>query len=264
MNNGGVRPRMDPIWVAALASVFIVSLLSFVGALTLVWAGAARHTFMIGLVALAAGALLGDAFFHILPEAVELTGGFGVGLGVSLLSGFLIFFLLEAGLRWGHAHGESHHDHAGKSIEPFGFLNLVGDGVHNFIDGVLIGASFLVDTSLGVATTIAVALHELPQELGDFGVLLRSGFTPRRALAYNFGSALLAVLGTVLTLLLPVPIELLEAYGMPLIAGGFIYIAAADLVPELHHHNEHRFVPIVYFGMVLGMLSMLGLLLLEG
>lgn len=259
---------------ATLLSVLVVSLISLVGAATLSFGALRRHIVLLGLVAVAAGTLLGDSFFHLLPEAVEFRGGFPLGMGVLVILGFLAFFGLETGLRWGHAHGEVGHQpehvhpeghQAAAKIAPFAWLNLAGDGVHNFVDGALIATAYAVDPTMvtGVATTVAVAAHEIPQEFGDFAVLLSAGVTPGRALLYNLLSALLAALGAAAILVAPLSGETLEFYAVPLIAGGFLYIAAADLVPELHHHSERRYVPIIVGGFLLGIASMILLLRLE-
>lgn len=256
---------MADVWSYTLLSVVVVSLISFVGALTLTLRFLGKHLVLIALVAFAAGTLLGDAFLHLLPEAVETAGGFQASLAGRVLAGFLAFFILETALRWGHAHGEEQHPHEPtERIAPFAWTNLAGDGIHNFIDGALVAAAYLVDTGLGVATTIAVAAHEIPQELGDFAVLLKAGLRPRRALAYNFFSALLAVVGAVVILYLPVEPAQVARLAVPLTAGGFLYIAAADLVPELHHHSHSpRYVPLILLGLLAGIGTMYGLLVLE-
>lgn len=262
-------PAVEAYVLPAILSVVIVSLLSLVGSLTIVLGFLKRHLVLLALVALAAGTLLGDAFFHLIPEAVASRNGFSSTLGILIVTGFLAFFLLETGLRWGHAHGEEAHPHeppepgAPEQIAPFAWTNLVGDGLHNFVDGALLAAAYIADIRLGVATTIAVAAHEIPQELGDFAVLLRAGLRPGRALAYNLLSALLALVGTVVILILPLDVESVETVGVPLIAGGFVYIAAADLVPELHHHSQGRYVPVILAGLLLGVGSMIALLGLE-
>lgn len=250
--------------LAVLASVLAVSALSLVGALTLALGFLKRHGVLILLVAFAAGTLLGDSFLHLLPEAVESRDGFTRELGVLVLAGFLAFFLLETGLRWGHAHGEEAHEHGTPgAVAPFAWTNLIGDGIHNFVDGVIIGAAWIVNPASGIATTIAVAAHEIPQELGDFAVLLRAGIRPAKALLYNLFSALLALAGAALVLSIPDASGKLEMYAAPLIAGGFLYIAAADLVPELHHHTERRYVPLILIGLTLGLFVMWLLLGLE-
>lgn len=148
-------------------------------------------------------------------------------------------------------------------IAPFGWMNLLGDGLHNFLDGIVIAASFAVDTSVGVATTVAVFLHEIPQELGDFAVLIKAGMAPRKAVLFNLLSAAAAVVGAALFLALPLDSDVLERIAVPIAAGGFLYIAAADLIPELHHHTGDRHVVNILLGFVLGLASMAGLLLLE-
>lgn len=271
-------PNMPEVWVSVVLSVAAISLISLAGAATLAFTSLRQHRVMIILVALAAGTLLGDSVLHLLPEALEAwepappaDGGeghaFPIPLGLLILGGFFLFFLLEVGLRWGHAHGEPEHapghDPTRRRIEPFGWLNLIGDAVHNFVDGVLIAVAFIANPATGVATAVAVGFHELPQELGDFGVLVRSGMRPARALMYNLVSALLAFAGAGLVLLVGLPEDHLAAYALPLIAGGFLYIAAADLIPELHHHSGAREATMVFLAMVIGVLSMAALLLFE-
>ncbi len=252
------------IW--ALVSVGIVSLLSLGGALGLSFGLLQRHRVMMALIALAAGTLIGDAFLHLLPVAAH--DGFSPGLGLWVIAGLLIMFGIEVVLRRGHSHaehlGDEHaHDHD-HGVEPFGWLNLVGDGLHNLLDGVIIAAAYLIDIQAGIATTVAVALHEIPQELGDFAVLVRSGMPVKKALALNFGSALLAFLGAAMVFALGLSVEGLEAVAVPLIAGAFVYIAAADLVPELHHHSKGKDMAVIVVALLIGLLLMAALLGLEG
>lgn len=264
-------------WIPTLAAVAVVSIVSLVGALALSLPGVRSHRFLLVLVAVSAGTLVGDAFFHLLPEATP--GWQDVGLaemGLWTVGGFLVFFVLEVLLRARHAHLEmvdnvEHmhvHGHHADEVEsarvaPFAWTNLVGDAVHNFLDGAVIATSFLVDTSLGLATTIAVVIHEVPQELGDFAVLLRAGMPVRKALLFNFASACLAVLGALVVLALPVDTETIEHFGLPLIAGAFLYVAAADLVPELHHHSKGREAAVILLSFVVGLAIMFGVLKLE-
>lgn len=167
-----------------------------------------------------------------------------------------------------HTHGpQGHHDAPAPSrdgrIAPFAWMNLLGDALHNFLDGIVIAAAFAVDVKVGVATTVAVILHEIPQELGDFAVLLRAGMAPRRAILFNLLSALVAVVGAVLFLSLPFDADQLQAIALPIAAGGFLYIAAADLIPELHHHTGDRHVVNIVLGLAAGIGAMAGLLFLE-
>ncbi len=255
----------EPLLLTMVA-VFGVSLLSLVGALSLATNVLRRHGVMLALVALAAGTLMGDSILHLLPEAVELHGSFGTSVSALVLVGFVLLFVLEVVLRWGHSHAEHmddpHHGH--EHVEPFGWLNLVGDLVHNLLDGVIIATSFIVSPALGIATTIAVAIHEIPQELGDFAVLVRSGMRPRRALMWNLASALTAVLGALFVFVAPWSTHSIELVGVPLIAGAFLYIAAADLIPELHHHSRGREALLIMAAFVVGLGIMWGLLGLEG
>jgi zinc and cadmium transporter len=222
---------MPPESLPVLLAVTAISLISLVGAILLLAEGAVQRLLPF-LVALAAGALLGDTFLHLLPHAVEAQGAFTPSIAYGVLAGLLGFFVIESVLHW-HHHGEDVRQHEPGGIHSFGWMNLLGDGVHNVIDGMLIAGAWLVGgTSAGLATAIAVALHEIPQEFGDFGVLLHAGFTPRRALAFNLLSALGAVLGAVFVLLLHGDRGLAE-FLVPLTAGGFLYIACADLVPEM-------------------------------
>ena len=146
---------------------------------------------------------------------------------------------------------------------PFAYTNLVGDGLHNFIDGLIIGASYIVSVPVGIATTIAVVLHEIPQEIGDFGVLIHAGFSKGKALALNFLSAVAAILGAVVALWLSGAVEGLEMVLIPLAAGGFIYIAGSDLIPELHKENHIVRSILQVISFIAGIGVMLLLLLLE-
>lgn len=261
-------------WIATLLAIAVVSLVSLTGALTLSLPGLRGHRMLLILVAIAAGTLVGDALFHILPEAAHSWEEAGLArMGVYVALGFVAFFALEIAVRARHAHLEAadpeehghHHEepHGHLHIAPYAWTNLVGDAVHNFLDGAVIATAFLIDIPLGIATTVAVVLHEVPQELGDFAVLLRSGMRPAKALLFNFASALVSLAGAGLVLVLPVDLEVLQAYALPLIAGAFLYIAAADLIPELHHHSQGRDAVMILACFVLGIAVMYGFLSLE-
>lgn len=213
----------------AFASVFAVSLISFVGLFTLSLNERLLKKYVLILVALAVGALLGDAFIHLIPESFELAenGPFVSGL---IIGGIVLFFLIEKLLHWHHhyAHGGS-----GDGTHPTGKLVILSDGLHNVLDGLIIGASYMVSVELGVASTIAIVLHEIPQEIGDFGVLIHSGYSRARALWYNFLSALTAFIGLAAALAVSGSAAVLEMWILPVAAGGFIYIAMGDLIPEL-------------------------------
>ncbi|NQT29521.1 MAG: ZIP family metal transporter [Candidatus Saganbacteria bacterium] len=215
-------------WIYTLAAVILVSLVSFIGLLTISINIQALKKVLMYLVSLSAGALLGAAFFHLIPEAVE-ESGFGLPLASYILAGILTFFVLEKIICWRHCHVPTSKNHP----HPVAFMNLIGDAFHNFIDGMIIAGSFLASVPLGISTTIAVILHEIPQEIGDFGVLLHAGFGRFKALWFNFVCALTAVLGAILILALNIEVHTLSSFLVPFTAGGFIYIAGADLIPEL-------------------------------
>jgi zinc and cadmium transporter len=244
-------------WGASLGAVAIVSLCSASGAVLLFFRKTFLERWLLVLVSFAAGALLGDAFLHILPELSETTRGFDVNASLAVLAGLIAFFILEKVLHWHHAH-LPHED----VIHPVAITNLVGDGLHNFIDGAIIGGAFLASPQLGIATAVAVALHEIPQELGDFGILVHSGMKPRRALALNLVSALASILGAVVALLLADFAEI-ERLLLPFTAGAFVYIASTDLIPELHKEPEVRKSLVQVVALVGGIAVMYALLGLE-
>jgi len=219
--------------IQILAATLAISLIAFVGILTFLLREDLLNRALLVLVALSTGALLGGAFLHLIPEAIEQIGG-GLDIFLYLLLGFCLFFVLEQFLQWRHQHGTAH------GVKPFSYLILVSDGVHNFIDGLVIAASFISSYPLGIATTLAVALHEIPQELGDFGVLVYGGFGKGRALTFNFISALAAIPGGIVGYFAYSLLQASIVYLLPFAAGNFIYIAAADLIPEIKHRVSLR------------------------
>ena len=250
---------MLEVWVYSLVSVAIVSLIAFVGILTFSLKEEKLGKILLYLVSFAAGGLLGGAFIHLLPEAVERFG-FNVSVSLSVLSGIITFFILEKLIHWRHCHIPTSEKHP----HPFAYMNLVGDGVHNFIDGLIIAGSYLVSIPLGLTTTFAVILHEIPQEIGDFGVLVHGGFMRRKALFMNFLTALTAVVGAVVALSVSIFVENLTLFLLPVAAGGFIYVASTDLIPELHkgsYETKKSLLQLISF--VLGILIMLSIVLLR-
>jgi zinc and cadmium transporter len=253
----------------ALISVSVVSLVSLIGVLALSMNERALNVIMHALVGLAAGALLGDAFVHLIPEAFE--GGLAaMQFSLTALAGMIVFFILEKYLRWHHHEHEVSHAHIptaeeiqNQPVKPLGKLILVGDGVHNFVDGVVIAASYSISLPLGIATTIAVLLHEIPQEISDFALLLHAGYTRARAALWNFISALTAILGALAFFALGDLIVGLQPYAAAFTAGAFIYIAAADLVPELHETKHPGKSAFELSAMLLGIALMFALLALE-
>src|SRR3989338_8735101 len=246
----------------AILSVIIVSLVSLAGVITLLWGEKKIHKFLLVLVGLSAGTLLGDAFLHLLPETAE-TSGFTLIVSLLVLAGILVFFILEKSIHAHHfeAPSKQHLHHPKKS--HVGSLVLFGDGLHNFMDGLAIAAAYLINFEVGIATTLAVFLHEIPQEIADFGVLLYAGFSKGKALFYNFVSALAAVAGAVVGLIVGKNIESAALYILPFTAGGFIYIACASLIPELHKECGWKESLWQILAFVAGIGVMVVLLLLE-
>ena len=249
---------MLTIYIYAFISVIIVSFVSFVGVFSLALKDGFVKKYIGLFISLAVGALLGDSFIHLIPETFEKSSGPTL-TGLLIIIGILIFFILEKFLHW-HHHGEDKDE---PDIHPVGKLLLFTDGFHNFIDGIIIGVSFLVSIPVGIATTLAVILHEIPQEVGDFAVLLHSGYEKKRALWLNFLSALTAVAGTIIALIFGNIAETFTIWILPIAAGGFIYIAMADLIPELHKTKEAKYSVLQILSVFIGIALMLALLLLE-
>jgi len=209
------------------------------------------------MVALSSGALLGGAFIHLMPEGIEKVNDPGEFFLIILLS-IISYLLIEKLLHWRHCHK------TGKcNVHSFGYMNLLGDAVHNFIDGLIIASSFIVSIPLGVTTTIAIALHEIPQEIGDFGVLLYAGIEKKRALLLNFFVALTVVAGAVCGWFLIPHIEAITGFLLPIAAGGFIYIALSDMLPELRKDSIKPFMVNFAF-VLLGVLIMFATKVLGG
>jgi zinc and cadmium transporter len=243
------------LWIYVLISIFVISIISLIGIFTISIKTEKLKKIIIYLVSFSAGALLGDVFIHLLPEIVK-DYGLSLNISVYILSGILFFFIIEKFVHWQHCHMPITKKHK----HPFALMNLVGDSVHNFIDGLIIGASYIASIPLGIATTIAVLLHEIPQEIGDFGILIHGGFTKKRALFINFLTALTAILGGVVALLL-INVSELNSFLLPFAAGSFIYIAGSDLIPELHKETEIKKSLIQLLTFILGIIIMFLLLL---
>lgn len=218
------------IWI--ILSTFTISIFALVGVFTLSMKEELLNKILLKLVALSSGALLGGAFLHLMPEGVEKMEPklfFTIVLGAIIL-----YLLIEKILHWRHCHKGKHCD----THHTIGYMNLIGDSVHNFIDGLIIAAAFIVNIPLGIITAVAVALHEIPQEIGDFGVLIYSGFSKKRALFLNFLVALTVVAGGIAGFFLARYSLVSETYFIPIAVGGFIYIATSDLFPELRKNTS--------------------------
>ncbi len=245
---------MTLLWI--ILSAVIIGFFSLVGVFTLSLKEQILQKILLYLVAISAGALMGGAFLHLLPEAVTENKSADVFLWT--LIAFAVFFLIEKFLHWRHCHKKNCPTHT------FGYMNLFGDAIHNFIDGMIIAATFVVSTPLGVTTVLAIALHEIPQEIGDFGVLIYAGFEKKKALLLNFLVAMIAVLGGIFGYFLSTYAENSIKMLLPFAAGGFIYIAASDLLPELRKETSLS-KSLSYFGMfVIGILIMYGVKFIGG
>ena len=242
------------IWSYTLISVTIVSLLSLLGLAAFPFGEEKIKKFLIWAVAFAGGTLLGDAFLHLIPEAYA--DGNGVGISFSILGGMLAFFVLEKFIHWHHCHEISCEQHN----TAFSYVIIIGDGAHNFIDGMIIAASYMVSIPIGIATTMAVVFHEIPHEIGDFASMLYGGFSKFKALWYNFLAGIVAIFGALLVLIVGSAFANLTYFLIPFAAGGFIYVASADIIPELHKSTKvsHSFLQLLFI--MAGIAIMYGLL----
>ncbi len=245
---------MTPLlWI--LSSTILLSSISLIGAFTLLLKEDILKKLIHPLVAFSAGSLLGGAMLHLLPEAIETSGEIQMIFILAIL-GFTTFFMLEQFIHWHHCHkAPSEHKH------PVTYMILISDGVHNFLDGLAIGSAFIVDIRLGIVTTIAIAMHEIPQEMGDFGILLNGGWEKMKALLFNFISGLTAVAGGLVAWYFAKEIDV--SYLLPFAAGNFIYIAASDLIPEVKHRENIKENIVHFATFVFGLLLMWGLTLLK-
>ncbi len=247
---------MTTIWLYTLISVFVVSAVSLIGIFTLGIKEEFLKRILFYLVSLSAGALLGDVFLHLLPEMA--TEGFSVSDGTYFIIGILIFFLLERFILWHHSHDEHK-----ERIHSVVYLTMLGDTLHNFLDGIVIAASFLVSPTLGIASTLAVIFHEIPQEIGQYAILLHGGWTKSKALWYNFLSALSSVLGAVLVLSFAGQFHEEPRFLLAFAGASFIYIAMSDLIPELHREENTSKSIHQFMWFLIGILLMAALLSLE-
>jgi len=247
---------MSPFFYSLVATI-LVSSISLLGLVLIFIKQKTIQKITLFLVSFAVGGLLGDAFIHLIPESFEFFGQEGIA-PILILAGIILFFIMEKILRWHHCHEIDCHQENNKSVVT---LNLVGDSVHNFIDGALIAASFQISYFVGFTTTLAVILHEIPQEIGDFGILIHHGVSLKKTVLYNFVTALTSILGVFFIFLFSYDFS---SYLLPLTAGGFIYLALTDLTPELHRHDPKISVALTQlFCILLGISLMLCLIFLE-
>ncbi|MEU3200976.1 ZIP family metal transporter [Streptomyces sp. NPDC006996] len=243
---------MSVLWWIVLSGL-AMSVLALVGGVALLLPERTFERVVVPLVALAAGALLGGALFHMLPESVRVLGNH-LDVYVWVAAGLLSFLVLEQFLHWHHCHRPV------AAHRPLGSLILVADCLHNLIGGLAVGSAFVVDVRLGLVTWLVAAAHEVPQELGDFGILVHSGWSPRDALAFNLVSALTFPLGGVIAYAMAGEVNV--AVLVPFAAGNFIYIAVADLLPEITTSPVPREKVLHTASFVLGLAALLGVALL--
>ena len=240
-----------------LLSVLATSLLSFIGVVFLAFSKKNIDVLLPYLISFAVGGLLGDAFIHLLPETFSLhMQRMPLGTSLTVLASILLFFIVEKILLWHQCPPGNYCDR----LKTHMLLSLISDGVHNMIDGIVIASSFLISIPLGISTTIAVALHELPQEISDFGTLLYAGLSIRSALGFNVLISLTSFVGALLVYHIDVTVVALKLFLVPLTAGGFIYIACSMLIPALHKHRGLFEIVGQVICMVAGIAVMVGLL----
>lgn len=240
------------VWI--FGSGLLMSAIALVGSLTLFIPEAKLRKILLPLVALSAGTLLGGALFHLIPASIDRSGN-QLGIYLWVLAGFTLFFALEQFLNWRHCH-KIHCEH-----QPLTYLILVADGLHNFVGGLAVAGAFLIDIRIGISAWIAAAAHEVPQELGDFAVLVHGGWKPRKALLFNLFSALTFLLGGMAAFASSRVLDV--SFLLPFAAGNFIYIAAADLIPEVKHHasSTQNLIHFLAFAAGLGCLLVTRLVL---
>jgi len=234
------------VWI--LASILLVSLISLVGIFTFLIKEKSLHSIIFYLVGFSAGALIGGAFLHVLPEALEKNSSTFVFSWV--ICGISLFFLMEKYFYWRHCHDENCRVHS------FTYLNLAGDAMHNFFDGLVIAASFTVSIKVGVVTTLAVVFHEIPHELGNFAVLVYGGFSKFKALLFNFLTVLTAFIGALAGFFMAEKAGHFSDFILPITAGGFIYIASSDLIPEIHKENNSKRSTLAFVAFLCGIAFM--------
>ena len=252
--------RMFTIVIFSLLSVLAVSLLSLLGILFFLIDPKLIRAVLLYLVSFSTGALLGDVFLHIVPDLAQ-EKGLTTEIMLFMLLGILASFTVEKFIHWRHCHVLPEDDHG--HHHSVGIMSALGESVHNFIDGVVIGASYLVSIPLGLATSLAIVFHEIPHEIGNVAVLLHSGFSRKRALQLNMLSAGTAIIGTLAVLVTSSSIGSVTDFLLPFAGGNLLYIAGSDLIPELHKETGARQGIIQLLAMICGMAAMYALLFLE-
>lgn len=238
-------------------STLIVSLISFIGIFCILLNEKTLNRILLFFISLSAGALLSGAYFHLLIEAIDKNGDNLIEIFLYFIFGYIFFLFLEKIIKWRHC-----HDYKCK-IHSFGYMNLIGDMLHNFIDGIVIASSFLINLSFGFVTTFLIALHEIPQELGDFGVLIYSGFKVKKAIFLNFITALSCILGGIIGYYFIVNILVIIPILLSFAGGGFLYISSSDLIPILREKTKIKDFIINFLIFLLGIILVYFIKILE-
>lgn len=247
--------------VMVMAAALLVSLVALCSAFVLFIKESTLTRWMPKLIALAVGVLLGDAFLHLLPDALEISNDAG-SVFLWTLVGIVTFYFIEQSLHWRHDHAIPHSDDKPQP-KSYASMNLLGDGAHNFVDGVLIAGSFLADPMLGMATTIAIVIHEIPQEISDIAILIHGGYEKKCAVLFNFLCACACIVGAGLTLIVASYLTLSLHALLALTAGGFIYIATSDLIPLLRKIETKLPLPVQVLATITGIACMQSILWVE-
>ncbi|MHA1373507.1 MAG: ZIP family metal transporter [Promethearchaeota archaeon] len=277
---------MDPL--LGFLTIFFIGCLSLIGLFMISLKEKTLDRILFILVAFATGSILATALFDLIPESLHhLEELNAVGAGITetflfstIISGFVIFFIIERFIYWfhGHAHEHEHEDQLvcydgltegsskilekGGNIKNFALLNLIGDGLHNFLDGIIIMVAFLSGPATGIVITLAVLFHELPQEIGDFGILIYGGFTKKKALTFNFISGMIALLGGLLAFIFSNTIEMFNMFFLAFSGGGFLYLASTELMPELIKEKDLKKSIIQAFIFMAGLLLIMFLVII--
>ena len=249
---------MVSVWFSALLSAFLVSLIALIGIILVPIKLEKLNKVLIYFVSFSAGALFGGAFFHLLPEIVREVG-FTFYVSALILGGIILFFIIEKVIHWHHNLIQYEKEH----VHPLALMSLVGGAFHNLLDGLIIGASFLISFPVGIAISAAVALHKIPKEMGWFGILIHGGFSKRKALGFNYLSSLFTIVGAFVALILSNFIENIQFIIIPISVGGFIYLAGSNLIPELHKEGGLGKSILQLIALIAGLIVMALLLLVE-
>jgi len=247
---------LSTIWT--LGSLLGVGVVSLIGVSLFTIRQHILDKALLTLIGFSTGALLGDVFLHMLPEMIEDEGLSNYSWFI-VLGGILASFILEKYIHWHHCHRVECEDHT----HTLGVMNIVGDMLHNALDGILIAGSYLVSIEVGVATTIAVVLHEIPQEISDVGILLYSGYTRKKAILLNALTGLASIAGGILVIALGEHVPSAALVLLPFAAGNFLYVAGSDLIPELHKETGIAKSTVQLLSIIAGIAFMAALLLLE-